>query len=586
MDTQIESRTLTIGSLFIENYTVPRYQREFVWEKEQVLDLMDDIFNAFSNDNSLDYFIGSIVVCRNLEGSFDVIDGQQRLTTIYIALCIFRDLIDKYKTDPKSSSDFIKFMISHFGNDSQGQSIHQYRLTLNYSDSRDSLKKIADSNVDSLSDAGHTKSMTNIINAYSEILQYLEAETKGDESDLRRLAAYLKDKVKLIRIETKDVNQALRIYETINSRGVSLNPMDLLKNLIFMKALSADFSKITDNWRSMINNINYTKEPPARFLIYYVSAFHSDKVINENQVYQWFLENSEVYKSPLVFSKELLQASEAFKAFSDGNNPDGSENRYLKSIKLQNSKSTRHLIPLLSISRKGKVFSEEVARFLENLLFLHMITSTNTRKLDTKFVDISRKISKMNKIDDVVDYLEVQYGLYRESFYDRFIESLSSPNFGVTYRTKLRYIVGRMSQDINERAYGSAGAESKIQTFVNADVEIEHILPLKPSHAAKKEFGDDRSVSTHQNKLGNLALIEKSINGSVGNKSYSKKKSGYSNSKFLLTKSISGSVDLGNTLIAKAVVDLEAFDIWDSRSVDRRTDQLITLAKRIWNMEI
>ena len=402
---------------------------------------------------------------------------------------------------------------------------------------------------------------------------------------MRRFAAYVKDRVNLIRIETRDVDHALRIFETINSRGIGLNPMDLLKNLIFMKSKRPEFEKISENWKMAMTNIEDSGEPPSRFLIYFVLAFYSDKPINENQIYNWFLANEDIYKSPLVFSVELLKASAAFRNFSSGKNADGSENNYLQSLKLMNSKSTRHLILMLAVSKKSSEVADIVAKFLENLLFIHAITSTNTRNLDTKFVEWSRVILKMDKPKDIANFLESQQVHIRQAFSDRFREAFLGDSFGVTHRTRLRYILGKMSQFVNEHAYGSSGAEGKIQTFVNTDVEIEHILPKNPSNAARKEFGDNTSISSFQNRLGNLVLIEKPLNRHLGNKAYSQKKPIYDESKFLLTKSLSGEHDIGNTMVTKAVGGLKSFEKWDADSLSIRTNQLFEIAKKVWDMQ-
>ncbi|TSA87356.1 DUF262 domain-containing protein [Deinococcus detaillensis] len=398
MSGKIESLTLTVGQLFNDNYTVPIYQREYVWTKSQVEQLLDDISNSFDMDDSPEYFVGSTIVCKNTKNLYDIIDGQQRLTTLYITLCCLRDVIKGFAGSAvDSNTDFINKMISDSDNDDKGNNIYRYRISLQYTDSRDILDRLANGDGEKVGSIGLSKSMDNIYKAYTSIKQFIEDTFGEDGLGIRAFAAYLKDKVNLIRIETRDVNHALRIFETINSRGVSLNPMDLLKNLIFMRSKTIDFEKISVNWKEAMDNIEASKEPPARFLIYFVTAFYSDKTVNENQIYDWFLKNPEKYAYPLIFSKDLLEAAKAFKKYVSGFNPDGTENKYLQSLKLQSSKSTRHLILLLAVSKKNTDFSNEIAKFLENLLFVYMITSTNTRKLDTKFVEWARAVSKISK---------------------------------------------------------------------------------------------------------------------------------------------------------------------------------------------
>ncbi|TSA84594.1 HNH endonuclease, partial [Deinococcus detaillensis] len=194
-------------------------------------------------------------------------------------------------------------------------------------------------------------------------------------------------------------------------------------------------------------------------------------------------------------------------------------------------------------------------------------------------------IRYISKIDDLRKYLRGLQLENRDLFYERFAESVLSSNFGIVHKTKLRYVLGKMSQYVNESAYGSIGSDSKIFTFVNTDVEIEHILPINPSSVARREFGDTKRMELYQQKLGNLALIEKPINGHLGNKPFSKKRPVYTESKFLLTRILSGNHDIGNTLVTKALAGFSTFDTWDSDSIDERTNELFDLAKKVWEMD-
>src|SRR5579863_873319 len=87
----IESKDFTLGEIFRDFYAVPDYQREYVWGEEEVEQLLMDIRTEQGNDDETEYFIGSIVTCLNKQGRYDLIDGQQRMTTIFLTLCALRD---------------------------------------------------------------------------------------------------------------------------------------------------------------------------------------------------------------------------------------------------------------------------------------------------------------------------------------------------------------------------------------------------------------------------------------------------------------------------------------------------------------
>lgn len=94
MDTnnQIQFTNLTVSSAFQNFYTVPDYQREYVWEDKNVEQLLCDITEAYEANREKDYFVGSIVVYPNGK-PFELVDGQQRLTTFFILLCVLKKRI-------------------------------------------------------------------------------------------------------------------------------------------------------------------------------------------------------------------------------------------------------------------------------------------------------------------------------------------------------------------------------------------------------------------------------------------------------------------------------------------------------------
>src|SRR5664280_1499964 len=97
MEDMFNPLSLTINQLFCNAdafYQIPQYQRPYKWEEEQIEKLWDDIYTAFENEDS-NYFLGSIITAKDSFSSskyLDVVDGQQRLTTLMILFCSIRDI--------------------------------------------------------------------------------------------------------------------------------------------------------------------------------------------------------------------------------------------------------------------------------------------------------------------------------------------------------------------------------------------------------------------------------------------------------------------------------------------------------------
>jgi hypothetical protein len=155
-----------------------------------------------------EYFIGSIVVCPGKEGVLDLIDGQQRMTTLFLTLCAIRDRIRELNEKPPGA---LEPQIAATSTDASGRDHFRYRLDLQYEDSGDVVVRIAKGKPRS-GDGVITRSIANILNAYAVALGFLTREFGDDVDALRAFYGYLTDKVKLIRIQTEDVAKALKIF--------------------------------------------------------------------------------------------------------------------------------------------------------------------------------------------------------------------------------------------------------------------------------------------------------------------------------------------------------------------------------------
>lgn len=248
---KIDPQDKNLKELFQDFYRVPDYQREYVWGEtdpkgeggEEVDQFLNDIHIEFQNatkDDAPEYFIGTIVVCRASDGVYDLIDGQQRTTTAFITLCAIRDLFVEAEAPVP---DELKGQIASSSTDWQGNVQHRLRLDLQYEDAGDVLDLYAAGHAAEAKRDG-TRSIRNIGNAYDTVSEFLRTTFGNDVAEVRRFYGYLTNKVKIIRIETPTVAMALKIFETINDRGVGLDAMDLLKNLLFMHARGDQFAKL------------------------------------------------------------------------------------------------------------------------------------------------------------------------------------------------------------------------------------------------------------------------------------------------------------------------------------------------------
>ena len=252
--------------------------------------MLSDLLEAFEEDNKKPYFLGTIVTC-DTGSQFELIDGQQRLTTFFLMLCAVKHL---YKTAGEST-DLIENLIYSPTMDPNGDTIHSYHLQLQYEDAGNCLELIESggSRPKDLALSGER-----LFDAFKIITDFL-SEKFSDLPQLKKFVYFLLMVTSFIRIETHDITDALKIFETINQRGKGLDSMDLLKNMVFCQVDRNKFKELNMNWKEITRALESIEEKPLRFLRYFIMASApSDQFLN----YSW-IEFRQLNSS--IFGSEL-----------------------------------------------------------------------------------------------------------------------------------------------------------------------------------------------------------------------------------------------------------------------------------------
>ena len=594
----LETPLMTVGTLFKRFYIVPDYQREYVWNAhEQVEQLLEDIFGSFDieGSNRKKYFLGSIVVSEQSHELYEVIDGQQRITTLYIILCAINDYFHAINKDSVALRDQI---VATASNDF-GEDVLRHRLELQYKDSSDILIRLAGSVKLPDSEAIVSVSVTNIQEAYTCIYDFLiekfatnrpqdqEALVAG-EANLRKFYAYLTKNVELICITTGDVARALWVFETINNRGVSLNSMDLFKNLLFREASPVAFDLLKAKWKTLIDILSGAKEKPLRFLRYFILANYdvNNYRLAEDEIFKWFRDNDrkcQYKKDPVAFVEQLLQSATAYASFAKSENKLGTKNCYLNNIRQLSRASRQHFLLLLAGRHLDVVDFNELCRNLENLIFTFIATRQQTNKLEILFAQAASELRKANNASEVTDVIEKHFKVAQLVLVDRFEDVFREFTDTTLQKYRVKYVLAKMTQFIDLEA-GQTQFTTDLNNYLEC-VETEHILPQKPTLLARKQFDKPEEIETYIHSIGNLALLEKSHNASLKNNGFENKKKVYSHSNFLLTKLLSGPIKIGtNTSIDQAIKYIPTYDDWNSEAIEGRRKYLASLAREVWDM--
>jgi hypothetical protein len=595
----IISDDMNLKRLFQDYYRVPDYQREYVWGEsnpkgeggEEVDQFLTDIYTEFDNatrDFAPEYFIGTIVVCKDNNEVFELIDGQQRSTTAYLTLCALRDaLLELDEAIPEE----LKNQIASSTVDWRGESVARYRLELQYEDSGGILVQYAegtgkDANKD------RTRSIRNIGNAYQTIREFISTTLQSDPATIRRFHGYLTNKVKIIRIQTPTIAKALKIFETINDRGVGLDAMDLLKNLLFMNAKEIEYAKLKDIWKQLTDEIYKAREKPLRFLRYYLLAtFDVDSKLREEVIYDWFLKNEGLTKhssEPLKFAHKLLDAAKAYGNFASNRNTAGEVERGIANTRLLGGQSIKqHFMILLAGRHLTPVNFSKLCTEVEKTMFVWLITGTPGKQYELRIVEAAHRLRSILN-DEFEQFAHDVFRKERESLAIDFKARLMTLKAGDARQFRIRYLLAKITQYIDLLAYGPSQGRDDLEEYTAGGNDIEHILPDNGDAGAIAEFGEGGADQQIIQSIGNLLLIEKSINRAIKNKKYSVKIDTYPKSKYLLTRcqasKQSGQVGVADK-ITKTVDQLEVFPLWNSTAVHQRQVFLSSLASKVWDVQ-
>ena len=550
---------------------------------------MTDIYselNGSDPDKAPEYFIGSIVVCPGTGGVFDLIDGQQRMTTLFVVLCAIRD---RFKALGEKAPGPLDGQIATISADARGRDVFRYRMALQYEDSGHVLIDIAEASPDP-ADGKKTRSIKNILDAYAAVMSFLSEQFADDVDALRVFYGYFINKVKLIRIQTEDVAKALKIFETINDRGIGLDSMDLLKNLLFMKSAREKFELLKELWKELQDTIFKAGEKPLRFLRYFILRHYKVEVLREDEIYGWFSGHEKLCgyaENPLGFAGQLLDAAKAYANFLKGCDLSGKQRPELESLQhLGGSAARQHLVLLLAGRHLPEELFSQLVREVENLFFVYVVTRENTRNFERKFAQWAQELKEIKTEGELNAFLEERIKPEKASLAARFDDAFKRMDSNALQVYRMRYVLAKLNQHLEISAHGETEGTRWLKHYADSNYEIEHIHPQNPRPEAIAEFGEATDLNI-TNKLGNLVLLEKPINASLGNKPYSHKKLVYPKSQILLVKGISEQIKIGvNTRIDRAMAQIKPFGTWNETSVLERQAMLGSMAHDIWNIPI
>jgi len=279
-----------------EQYIIPEYQRPYSWEYEHCFQLYNDLMESFKSKE--DYFIGNLIIAKseNDDYELDVIDGQQRLTTLFLMIKI----LSLFTKDELFKNDFEKIL----GGMSRKTRRYEYRIKTEVFESNDAkmiediLKYDKDNFDEMIQEFTNSKGELKVKNYLNNFQQnslhfyyWFTYFVKGLNSDIEDFIDYFLEKVYLLPIElrgkTKDEasEKALVIFETINNRGMNLEDADIFKAKLYKRAKKINEENIfIDLWKSFKSSCENLKLEIDDVFRYYSHIIRGEQGITSSEI--------------------------------------------------------------------------------------------------------------------------------------------------------------------------------------------------------------------------------------------------------------------------------------------------------------
>ena len=560
-------------------YVVPDYQRPYNWEKVQVEELCDDLFDRYPADptqKNEEYMLGPIVMFKKNQTDFEIIDGQQRLVTLMLLFCAFRDSLKQYLNSSDGESP-LKFSMKDIDQLINPDADNIY---LNNSKDHDVLCDIR-KGLKSKS-VKRSKVMRNydiLLNRTNELCQKYEIQgSKKPQIEIRaiqHIISDLKDKISFVRVDVSNENYSHQIFQSLNSKGQKLNQADLIKSYILKKIEQKHHASIKERWDGIMEKAE-SEKIPSDALIYESMLSRISKNEDDVKKRDLFRAIKTKYmegKDIETFVKRLEEDASFVMMLHKPKLLDGIDKYPVLKHAFNGLKQIRAVYfkrPIITACREWGPTNKKTIELVDCLVkFFFMY-----RTICKKDIDLLKRNSKI-VTNQIINNESIGTILHTILKYDtpngerqhidskEFVKAFMESNFNLDSKEAM-YILTSFERELRE----ASGAEIAVETL-----NVEHIFPQNPK---QKDWPHKDEMAGHTDRLGNLTLISGKWNQVLSNHSFKDKKSGIQSEGILVGYSQSG-LKINEKYLAGC-------GQWTVQEIEKREEQLADLAEKVWDL--
>ena len=552
MPETIKASEQNLNNIFSDAYffEIPQYQRPYAWNTEQVDDLLDDLLSAMDRDEQSPYFLGSIVLIKNeRDPKSDVVDGQQRLTTLTMLFCVLRDLATG--KDQTELDDFVRQQ----GNSARGTQ-DRWRLTVRERDKsffcdnvqvHGSIEEFINKDSYLFSDSQQL---------FQSNIDFLNRKLSAlGEARRKSFVDFVAQQCYLVVVTATDRDAAYRIFSVMNDRGLDLSPTDILKAKIIGEISTSSQDGYSQKWENIEERIG---RDGFRDLFTHIRMIKL-KTKLRTTLQQDFQDSVLVDVEGAEFIDNILEPyAGVYETLLDASyeSSQGAEevNRYLDYLRQLDNFDW--FPPAMAFFLHCSADCEVLVRFikdLERLAYGLFVWRANVNNRVNRYGEVLREIERGDDLFRIDSPLQLN-----AEEKSRFVSALDGQ---IYLQTPVRQTLLKRLDSL------LAGTGAKYEHKV---ITVEHVLPQNPHGDSEwvAWFPDREIRDSWTHRLANLVLLSRRKNSSASNLNFQDKKEKYfksgSISPFVLTTSVLNETE------------------WTPEVLERRQRELIQELSREW----